>query len=288
MKASTLPGRTRFITTLSTLLPRWDTTWLLHMPTASPIVDSRTLRLLYLLCTLTRSRLLSMSPHIGSELRTRQLDDSPSGHLISPSSRSHSLSHMVGCSRKICCVYCQCCCWNHPPLSGLSLTDTHRLFVIINLPPSSLFGPPRPYPDLQYIFVDFSTRIRVRQPLCFYFPLSIRSSDSLLYLRVNLFYALLALQIRTRLSLLPKLTTICYDATLPLTFCGSKRLSFAAFPLQASLVHLRYFMAPIHYIRFDGFNPQFYVFYRNALTPPFFLIQFLLCWVVSPSVEFPC
>jgi len=158
----------------------------------------------------------------------------------------------------------------------------------MNLPPSSLFGPPRPYPDLQYIFVDFSIRMRVQQPLCFYFPLFIRSSDSTARYYTFVLISSSMLFRHYKSARLPKLTTICYDATLPLPFCGSKRLSFATFPLQASLVLLKYFIAPIHYIRFDGFNPQFYVFYRNALTPPFFLIQFLLCWVDSPSVEFPC
>ena len=85
MNTSTPQVRTRYITTLSTLLPRWDTTPFLHMAMAGPIMDLRTPRLLYLLCTLTRSRLLLVSPHIGLELRTRQPHNSPSRRQISPS-----------------------------------------------------------------------------------------------------------------------------------------------------------------------------------------------------------
>jgi hypothetical protein len=174
MKASTRPVHIRSITTISTPLPRWDTTLFRHMGTDSPMVDSRTLRLLYLLCTLTRSRLLSMSPHIGLDLRTRQLHDSPSGRLISLC--SHSLPSVPPLVPQLGALV------RYVVFIVDVVVGTTLLFSLTDRPftPTGLTHSPSlrtlsrlPYPDLQYILVDFSFRMKpcAADPLCFYFPI---------------------------------------------------------------------------------------------------------------------
>lgn len=139
MKLNILPVRTRCITKHSTLLPRWDITPSLPTATVNPIMDSRIPRLLHLLCTPTRSRLLSMWSHTVSELHTRPLHDGPSGRLLillALSLQSVPSGLTVGCSRQICCVYCQCCCLNVPP--SFWPTDYRYPFAPVDLTPSLL------------------------------------------------------------------------------------------------------------------------------------------------------
>lgn len=225
MKASTRPVRTRSITTHSTLLPRWDTTPFQHMGTVSPTIDPRTLPLLYLLCILTRSRLLSTSPPTSLEPPIRRLDDSPSCRLISPSARTlPPVPPLV------------------PQLGALVryvvfivnvVVGTTLLFSLTDHPIAFVDLTPRPsvfcatYPILICsIYLLISRRAQkacAADPLCFYFPLSIRFQvRSPCYFTVLLISLLTpSAHIRTPLSFslpTPTLTTTRYDDILPSPF----------------------------------------------------------------------
>lgn len=114
-----------------------------------------------------------MSPRIVLEPRTRQPYDSPSRRLISPSARtlSHLVRQLGALVRYVVFIVNVVVGTNGP---SIPLPSSIPLNPLSSLPLP--LGAAYPYPDLQYIFVDFSTRIKTcaADPLCFYFRLSIR------------------------------------------------------------------------------------------------------------------
>jgi len=83
-----------------------------------------------------------------------------------------------------------------------SLTDCPSAAADLTRSPSLRILGRLPYPDLQYIFVDFSTRIKTcaADPLCFFPPLSIPSDPIplLQYHHVN--HSTLSIGAKTRAS----------------------------------------------------------------------------------------